>query len=171
VWFAVSPIVAAGVLSGHLLAYRLTGTRAESVHGYLDHAPQVLLILAVLASALALASGRLRAPAVWQFPAAGAGCFVVQEHVERLAHSGELPWLLTSPAFVLGVLLQLPVAIVVWMLARRLLRALPETAVRRRRLPRLPHLLLDVAAPAVFDVPPRAAAPLPGRGPPLCRRP
>ena len=166
VWLAVSPIILAGVLTGHALAYRLTGTPAESIHSYLDHSPQVVLILAFVVSVFALRSGSAGALVLWPFPVAAVASFVVQEHVERVAHSGQLPWLAASPAFVVGVLLQLPVAVVVWALARRLLTALVEPQpARRRRL--LPRLMVDLALPATFDVRTPAVAPLPGRGPPL----
>ena len=34
VWFVVSPVVAAGVLTAHWLAYRLTSTPTDPFHGY-----------------------------------------------------------------------------------------------------------------------------------------
>jgi hypothetical protein len=168
VWLAVSPIILAGVLTGHALAYRLTGTPTDAVHGYLDHAPQVVLILALVAPLLARRA-RWGAFALWPFPSAGVATFVIQEHVERVVHSGQVPWLLASPAFLVGVLLQVPVAVVVWALARRLLAVLVEALPARRRL--LPRLVLDVVLPAPFDVRAVAAAPLPGRGPPFLRTP
>ncbi len=167
-WIAVSPFIAAGVLVGHGLAYRLTGTPTDSVHEYLDHAPQVLLLLAIVGFSVTGLPGRLRIPSVWPFPLAGLATFVVQEHVERLAHTGELPWLLGSPAFVVGIVLQLPVALVVWVLARRLLAPLVEARVRR---PMLPGIVLDVWVPVTFDVRPVEVLALPGRGPPSLHRP
>lgn len=166
-WLAVSPLVAAGVLVAHLLAYRLTGTPSGSLHGYLDHAPQVLLVLAVVGLAVAGLAIRLRTPSAWPFAAAAPATFVVQEHVERLAHDGVLPWLLGSPAFMVGLLLQLPFALVVWVLARCLLSALTAPMATRRHVA---HLLLDLTRPTSHDVRPVPAAPLPGRGPPLLHR-
>lgn len=167
-WLAVSPLIAAGVLVAHVLAYRLTGTPAGPLHEYLDHVPQLLLVLAVVGFAAAGLAGRLRIPSAWPFPVAAVATYVVQEHVERLAHTGELPWLLGSPAFVVGILLQLPIALVAWALARRLLAALAEPRARRRRLPRLP---LDVAAWPTSEVQQVTATLPPARGPPLLRRP
>jgi len=166
-WLAVSPVVGAGVLAAHVLAYRLTGTSSGPLHSYLGHAPQVLVLTAIVALALAGLGSRLRAPAAWTFPAAALATFVVQEHVERLVHTGELPILLASPSFLVGLLLQVPVAIGAWALARALLRAVAELAHRRRSLPRLFHELL---LPEGVDVVPVPVRPLPGRGPPSARR-
>ena len=104
VWLVVSPVVATGVLTGHWLAYRLTATPTEPLHAYLAHAPEVLLIF----TAAGAAPRRARyVPStllpVRTFPLVGLATFVVQEHLERLAHGGGLPMLLTSPAFVVGL--------------------------------------------------------------------
>jgi hypothetical protein len=167
VWLAVSPIVAAGVLLAHALAYRLTGTPTGSLHAYLDHAPQVLLVVVLVGLLVAALASRASSLAAWPFPVAALATFAVQEHVERLAHTGELPWLLGSPVFLAGLLLQLPVALVVWAVARWLLGALAEIRVSA---PRLPRLLLPVLAPRTVDVASEPARALPGRGPPPLRR-
>lgn len=168
VWLAVSPLMAAGVLAAHALAYRLTSTQAGSVHGYLDHAPQVLLVLLVLGVALAGVAARLRVLAAWPFPLTALAAFGVQEHVEQLVHTGRWPWLLGSSAFLVGLLLQVPVALLSWWLARRLLAALVEPRELRPMLPRL--LLAPALRPVVVARAALAVAP-PGRGPPFLRRP
>ncbi|MCS7007715.1 MAG: hypothetical protein NZL88_09205, partial [Gaiellaceae bacterium] len=61
-WLVASPLVAAGILLAHAAAYRLTGTPAEPAHAYLEHAPQALLLVAVLAVALGGLGARLEAP-------------------------------------------------------------------------------------------------------------
>jgi hypothetical protein len=167
VWLAVSPLIATGVLVAHALAYRATGTATGSTHAYLDHAPQVLLVLGVLGVVLAAVATRRRTPALWAFPVAAFAAFAVQEHVEELVHSGQLPFLLDSPAFVLGLLLQVPFAAGASLLARALLGSLAEVRLRR---PRLPRAVQAIAVPAVPDVRPVAARPLPGRGPPALLR-
>lgn len=168
-WLAVSPLVAGGVLGAHALAYRLTSTPAGPAHQYLEHLPQLVVVLALLGFASAGLATRLRLPPAWAFPAAALAAFAVQEHAERLTHTGDVPWLLTTPAFVVGVLLQLPVAIVVWLLARTLLEALAAPQPRR---PPLPRFLLTLPAPAaVRRLKPPAGPPLPARGPPLLHRP
>jgi hypothetical protein len=164
VWLAVSPLIAAGVLVAHALAYRLTGTAAGPLHAYLDHSPQLLLVLAVAGLALGALAARLRSPAAWPFPVAALATFVVQEHVERIAHTGEVPWLLDARVFLVGLLLQLPVAFLVWALARRLLAELAEPGVRRRTLPRLSF---ELAVPSTPHVPSTVVYRARGRSPPL----
>jgi hypothetical protein len=166
VWLAVSPIIAAGVLLTHALAYRLTGTPTGPLHDYLDHAPQVLLVAALVGLAAGL-GGRRSSVAAWPFPVAALATLVVQEHAERLAHTGELPWLLASPVFLVALLLQVPVALVVWALARRLLWALVIEGARR---PGLPRHFLDAAAPGAHAVRGLPLLAAPARGPPLLRR-
>jgi hypothetical protein len=163
-WLIVAPVLAAGVLVAHTLAYRVTGTPADAFHSYLQHVPQILLIAALLGLGLGGAGRRLDAPRLAFFAAVALTTFVVQEHVERLVHDGTVPMLLTTPAFLVGVLLQLPVAVIAWALARYLLAAIRENAVPRPRTQRLVVLLL---APATDGGWSRGELRLPpGRGPP-----
>ena len=163
-WLAVSPLMAAGVLVAHVLAYRLTGTAPGPLHAYLEHSPQLLLVLAIAGLAFGGLAARLRIPAAWPFPVAALATFVVQEHVERFAHGGDVPWLLDSRVFLAGLFLQLPVALVAWALARRLLVVLAGSRPRRSSVPRI---LLELATPAARFVPGVATAAHRGRGPPL----
>lgn len=113
-----------GILVGHELAYALTSTSTEQVHGYLDHVPQVALVLIVLSfvgSAFVSRGARL---ALWPFPAVAVTGFVAQEHLERLQHDGSLPFLLDRPVFLVGILIQCVVAFLAWVIARLLLRVL-----------------------------------------------
>ena len=165
VWLLTLALTAAGVLGAHAVAYRLTGTGSEGVHGYLAHAPQLIAVLVTLTlGALAFTS---RAPGLraWPFPLLAVSGFAAQEHVERLLHTGELPWLLTRPVFLLGLGLQLPVALCAWLLARRLLRAVAQAGPRRVP-PQLPRWELPL--PALADVSATGAVPLAAeaRGPP-----
>jgi hypothetical protein len=166
VWLAVSPVLLVGILAAHGLAYRLTGTPAGPAHEYLEHAPLALLALASVALLTAGLGPPLRAPAAWRLAAAGLFAFAALEHAERLVHAGELSTVATSPAFVVGLLLQLPFALLAWALARTLLRALGELPARPRRLPR--HLLA-VRPAQTADVATQTGRPLPGRGPPRLR--
>jgi hypothetical protein len=163
VWLVVSPVIATGVLTAHWLAYRLTSTPTDPLHGYLQHAPQVLLLLAAAGVILAAVSARGQAPPTRAFPLVALATFVLQEHLERLVHGGGVPFLLTSPAFLLGLALQIPVALVTWALARWLLAALH--AARPRTPPRvrivLVRLVDPISALAAIDVVLRT-----GRGPP-----
>ena len=119
-WALVTPVAAAGVLAAHALAYRLTGTPSGAVHAYLDHGPQVVAVLATVALlGLALQDRSLTAASAWWFaPLAPLG-FAAQEHLEGLAHTGHLPWLLTTPSFLLGLVLQIPVALLCLLVVRR----------------------------------------------------
>jgi hypothetical protein len=116
----VTPVAAVGVLAAHALAYRLTGTPSGSAHAYLDHGPQVVAVLATVALlGLALQDRSLAPASTWWFaPLAPLG-FTAQEHAEGLAHSGHLPWLLTTPTFMLGLALQIPVALLCVLVVRR----------------------------------------------------
>lgn len=134
-WILVTPIAAAGVLVTHALAYAVTGTEPGPAHDYLAHAPQVVGLLASLGLVgLAVQERSLTRSSAWWFvPLAPAG-FACQEHVERLAHTGDLPWLLTTPAFLLGLALQFPVALVCVLVVRRVV----GTIVPARSVPRVP---------------------------------
>ncbi len=163
VWLVVSPVVAAGVLIAHALAYRLTGTPTDPLHGYLEHAPQVLLVLAVAGVILAALGARVNAPPARAFPLVAVATFVIQEHLERLVHGGGVPILVTSPAFLVGLALQIPVALVAWALARWLLAAVH--AVHRLTRTRVRTGLVRVAVPIITLDPIDVRIP-PGRGPP-----
>jgi hypothetical protein len=124
----VVPLAALGILVGHEIAYALTGTAREDLHGYLAHLPQIALILALLSLAGAPFVGRGARMALWPFPAVAVAGFVMQEHLERLEHSGSLPFLLDQPVFVVGVVVQCLIAFVAWLTARLLMRALAVQA-------------------------------------------
>jgi hypothetical protein len=159
------PLAAAGTLVAHEVAYSLLDAPSEGVHGYLEHLPLLLTVLALPALlALAVAS-RAAGPRAWPFAAAALGVFVAQEHLERLAHTGELPLVLDRPVFWVGLLLQLPFALAAWLVARALV-GVAHVLARRSRVRVL-------AQPAVLPAP-RGAEPRPStsgrsaapRGPP-----
>jgi hypothetical protein len=151
-WVLVTPVAAAGILCAHALAYRLTGTETGSVHAYLDHAPQVLAVLATIGLVgLAVQEPSLGRTPVWPFALLGPLGFACQEHVERLAHTGELPFLLTTPSFALGLVMQLPVVLVCIVVARRVAGTL--AGVRRARPPVLGDAWLPL--PRIAEARPR----------------
>jgi hypothetical protein len=162
-WLAAAPLLAAGVVVAHEVAYRLTETPAGPAHGYLEHTPQVLVAVTAVGLALAALTRSTEGPATWLFPFAGLLAFALQEHVEAILHGGQVPFVLASPAFVLGLLLQLPFALAAWLLTRALLGLLEDVSPRRARLPRA---LLARVPPVAgrLGAPPLGA--LPGRGPP-----
>jgi hypothetical protein len=144
-WSLSLPLAAAGVLVGHALAYALTGAPTGDVHAYLGHLPQVTLVLAT-AGLLGLAvqqRGGRESPA--PYAAVGILGFVGMEHLERLVHTGQLPWLLTDRTFLVGLVLQVPVAAAILALARAVLRAVRSAGTSSP--PRLSRLLLPLQAP------------------------
>jgi hypothetical protein len=167
-WLVVSPVMVAGVLVGHALAYRLTSTPTDGLHTYLGHAPQVLLVLTLCGLVLAGISGRGSAPAPRMFPLVAVSTFVVQEHIERVVHDGAVPLLLTSPSFVVGLVLQIPVALVAWALARWLLGAVGDLHVHPALRGGFDSSLVALlrVRPAVVDGPEAV-----GRAPPSLLRP
>ena len=163
VWLVVSPVVAAGVLVAHSLAYRLTGTPADPFHAYLGHAPQVLLLLAIAGIVVGALGAPRQPPPAHVFPLVALGTFVVQEHVERIVHGGGVPLLVTSPAFLVGLALQIPVALGAWAIARWLLRAARE---ERRTVSLRSRLQSDVLVLTGDHVAPIALPSASSRAPP-----
>ena len=87
-WLLVVPLGTLGVLAGHEIAYGLTRTQREALHGYLNHLPTIALLLTILALLGASFVERGRRLVLWPFPAVALGGFVGQEHLERIAHDG-----------------------------------------------------------------------------------
>ena len=140
VWLLTLALAVIGSQLAHELAYRLVtpdGARrahelAQTGHAYLVYAPAALAVCAVLV-VIAL-GGELRhllrrgtassRPSALMFAVLAPAIFVLQEHFERLLHDGAFPWdACLQPTFVVGLLLQLPVALGVYFLARLLLGA------------------------------------------------
>ncbi|HEX6725058.1 MAG TPA: hypothetical protein VF073_07410 [Gaiella sp.] len=165
VWALTTPLATAGILAAHAVAYRLTGMSSGPSHDYLEHAPQVVLVLASLGLVgLALQERSLSRRSLWWFVPLGPLGFACQEHLERLVHTGHVPWLLTSPTFVVGLLLQIPVVLFSLLVARRVAGTLARARTRRPATfggPLLPASARPTPIPRPVDVP------LPtGRGPP-----
>jgi hypothetical protein len=163
-WVLIVPFAAVSVLLGHATAYSLTGTPADTFHGYLDHAPQVIAVLALVGLVGLAYESRARSLSVIPVAATAAVGFACQEHLERLLHTGELPLLLTSPTFWLGLALQLPFAAIVWLVARRLARTLASA--ERSGPPRLAILPLTTPPARLYTPAAISAGAVPGRGPP-----
>jgi len=163
-WAIVPPLVATGVLAAHALAYALVPTPLGGAHDYLAHAPQVLLIAGVLGLFGLGGATHVARPGPAPFVVLGVVTFCVQEQLERFVHTGHVPFLLASPVFLVGLALQLPVALVVWLLARWLLAA---PGLLRPRRPRISWTLTLDAGTRPARVTVRCApGPVPGRGPP-----
>jgi hypothetical protein len=164
-WLVTLPLAAAGVLVGHALAYASTGRDPGALHAYLEHLPQVAAVLATVGLVgLAVQQGSSRR-ASWPYAIAALAGFAGMEHVEVLAHNGSLPWLLTDTTFLLGLLLQVPIALVCLAVARWLLAG--AGTARRSRPPRVSALALLLADPAPARPVPVSAPGRRGRAPPV----
>jgi hypothetical protein len=138
-WSLTLPLAVVGSQLAHGFAYRLVEPGdherahllAETGHAYLRFASAglglaaVLVLLALIYEfRLGEANGRRVRPSFWVFAALPPAMFVAQEHVERLLHDGAFPWdALFEATFAVGLALQLPFALLAWVLARLLLRA------------------------------------------------
>jgi hypothetical protein len=184
-WLVAIPLMVAGSLSAHELAYWLVtpdpGARAlalaETGHGYFEHLPLALGILAALAitglAARALQSlhVRGRGPSAWLFfilPPLG---FAVQEHLERLLHSGAFPLdAALEPTFLVGLALQLPFGLAALAIARALVAGAERLGEELARRPPVGDARpLPLSSPAAEPALPRIAALALGyaeRGPP-----
>jgi hypothetical protein len=144
-----APLLVLSLLVGHSLGYRWAvadpDARAhlleESGHDYFTYAPLVIavgftLIAAALAARIRAAArgDRMDGSPPWLFGLLPPIAFVVQEFAERLLHSGHVhPGTLAEPAVLIGLVLQLPLAVIAlglaWLLAQaadRLGHALAE---------------------------------------------
>jgi hypothetical protein len=138
-WLAAVPLMLGGSQLAHALAYRIAYPQAHvrvirllaTGHAYLSWLPLVLgigsacVLVSLAGAALDAARGRpahaLPAPAFALLPPVA---FALQELLELSLHTGTFAWhAVLAPTFVPGLLLQLPVAIVLFALARLLLRA------------------------------------------------
>lgn len=167
-WLIALPLVVAGSLTAHALAYRLIGQSAEGTaallaetgHEYLDQLPvgAVIGLITLLFGLIGVVTERrqlrrTRSTPLWVFAVLPLVGYTTQEHLERFAHTGVPPTdLLFSPLFLVGLALQVPFVVVAWLICRLLLRTvaaiqalLTGSPVLRRRTPpslltKRPHL-------------------------------
>lgn len=168
-WLLAIPFTAGSLTMGHWLTYRIAvsdpherhETLAHSGHAYLEHAPFAIALCGALALVVLARRvvGAVRGregppPLAWSFALLPPLAFAIQEHLERVVHTGELPWTsaLALP-LALGLLVQAPFALLAVVVAR----ALESLATR---------LGLALAAP-----PPRVRLSLAVRGPAREARP
>lgn len=170
-WGLTLPLVGASVLAGHALAYAATGVDVGPIHAYLGHAPQILAILGLLGLVGLAVDARSEQVGTLPFAGLGVAVFAVQEHLERFAHSGDVPLLITDRTFLLGAALQVPVGLLAVWIARRLVVTLRTLAARPSRPPLLWQLPVGIGY-LVSGVP-RQRPPVAtlGRGPPRLLRP
>jgi hypothetical protein len=147
-WLLSFPLIVAGTQVAHALAFRWVypGAHARldqllvSGHGYMVGGRAYLPILLGALGAIELVgvgwvlAGSVRrsmqrpVPA-WAFALLPVLGFVLQEFLERWLAGASLPWwIVLQPTFQLGLALQLPFALIAYLLARRLLRATEQVA-------------------------------------------
>ena len=185
VWLVLLPVLLAGCLAAHWAAYVLAApdpsARGEllphSAHSYLDGVVLLAGGGVVLALAAAVWHGLRGRRGTLSSPRLAASlppvAFALQEHAERLLVRDGLP-LATAlePTFALGLVLQVPFALLAWLLARALVGAAETLVALLSRPPRLraPFLLVG-RPPRCLGVP--RPGPLafgsPQRGPPSSR--
>jgi hypothetical protein len=143
------PLSILGSQGAHSLAYRIVETNhadrvealAKSGHDYMAYSPlglavcSVLVGIGLLSEMRLLLGGRGRRPpthpAALPFAVLAPSIFVLQEYFERLAHDGAVPWgAALESTFLVGLVLQLPLALAAYISARLLLRV-AVTLVRR----------------------------------------
>lgn len=139
-WFVVAPLVVLGSEMAHAADYWIEdpdpADRAklleETGHQYFEYAPLgaglciALLAFAFLGAVRRGVSGTRTARRLRLLPFAVLPplVFVLQEHLERLFHDGQFPWAAAlEPTFSMGLALQLPFALLAYIVARALLAA------------------------------------------------
>ena len=141
-WLVSLPLVVLGSLLAHQLAYlAVAGTHADALlaetgHGYLEQLPAggvlalICLVLGLFLAGLDRARERAgRTIPAWLIAFVPIIGFALQEHVERFAHSGSVPWSAALDAtFLVGLGLQLPFAALAFLIARALLRTVVAVA-------------------------------------------
>jgi CDP-diglyceride synthetase len=179
----------AGLIAGHVLAYRLVysdaharaDALARSGHAYFGFVPLALTVsLGVLLAGLAFQATAgfkgaprrpLTSPLIVLLPPIA---FVVQEFAERIAHTGQIPWtVVAQPSFLLGLALQLPFALAALLIAWALDSAARAVGRAFRDLP-TPEFQAFVPEPVRVVAVPRTAGLARGygeRAPPFARRP
>lgn len=182
-WSLSLGLIVAGSLAAHTLAYRIVvpdperrhHLLEESGHAYLDPAPlsslcATLVVVGFLARALGGRAAGSGAPS-WVFALLPPLAFAFQEHLERLIHNGALPHAAAlEPTFLAGLLLQFPLALAAFVVARALVAGADALGEALAPLPpRAPAVELALVVPVSAVLPRRSARGLPRvpRGPPF----
>ena len=168
-WLAAVPLMLGGSQLAHAVAYRLAYPQAHvrvvhmlaTGHSYFTQLPLVLaaagacLLLSLVVTACDAARGRTpRALPAWAFALLPPLAFALQELLELSLHTSTFAWhVVLAPTFAPGLLLQLPFALAMFVIARLLLRAAERIgrALRRpaRRSRAVPEFAAAPVAPAV----------------------
>ena len=140
-WLLTVPLMVGSLLAGHAVAYRLVDASSAG-HGYFHYVPLVgAVLLALTFCALVLEAvtvfrgeRRVSSPPL-AFALLPVAAFVIQEHLEGLLYSGTSP--LLEPAFLVGLVVQLPFGIAALLLAR-MLQSLARAVGLALALPKAP---------------------------------
>lgn len=191
-WFVALPVIVVGSQVAHGLAYwwayPIANVRdailQQSGHGYEAYAPLLLGLLAAIQLFVVLVAvadrvreqRSVRGLPPWAFlwlPVVG---FTLQEHLERLFMAGVFPWrAVEEPTFWRGLLLQIPIGLLAYAVARLLLRTVDAVAraiTEHRRNGRRVRVCPPSPAPRQSVLLPRPAAlalAAAGRAPPRPR--
>ena len=190
-WPIALPLAVLGAMAGHEAGYRVAVPDAherahlleQTGHGYLAYMPiavgtglalAVLGFAAMVAATIRPAHRRRAGPAAWLVAVLPPLVFVLQEYVERYTRHGEIEWATASqPAFLAGLAMQLPFALLAALvaaglgrLAERVARLIGAGATPR---PRMDVPLLGALAPIDLPRAPILARGYAGRAPPLLR--
>jgi hypothetical protein len=186
-WPIALPLAVIGTLAGHALGYRAAipdphareHLLASSGHGYLEYAPLIVglcsaaVFLAFLAAVVSSFLGRERARGaqIKLVAAVPPLAFVLQEFLERYAQDGQVHWgLLLSAPFALGLVAQVPFALLAAALAYALGRAAARVGAAiaaRRPRPTRGRVAGTFFSSVVLPLRPALARGYAGRGPPL----
>ncbi|MBV9836781.1 MAG: hypothetical protein JO156_01590 [Solirubrobacterales bacterium] len=189
-WLVSIPLMVVSSQGAHLLAYRWVYPSAHlrlnellgTGHSYMVGTPAYLPLLLALIGAVELVvvtwlvagsfRRSLRRPApAWTFALLPLLGFTLQELFERLLAGASFPWwIVLQPTFRVGLLLQLPFALVAYLVARLLLRVAERVGDALRRRAPAPQPLDAALRWVVSEATASPLAPLAGghasRGPP-----
>jgi len=182
-WVASLALMTVGGVVAHAAAYRLVAPEPHMHHhaaglGGLAHLRFCLALCAtvVLLALAASAFSRWRSvrsvgPPLWLFALLPPIGFAVQEHLERLLHTGAVPYTTTlETVFLVGIVLQLPFALAAYLAARALVTLAVAVAARFRAAYRPRLVSLSLTVPVSLRLPaPRGlvlSGGLGGRAPP-----
>lgn len=162
-WVASLALMTVGGVVAHAAAYRLVAPEMHGHHhgGGLAHlrfcvALCATVVLLALAASFAARLGSIRSlgPPLWLFALLPPVGFAVQEHLERLFHTGSVPYAASlETVFLVGIVLQLPFALTAYLAARALVR-LAFAVVERLRAAYRPRLVsLSLTIPVSLRLP------------------
>lgn len=142
VWLLSFPLMVAGSQVAHTLAYAFVYPNAQvrlsellfTGHGYMRYPAYLPMLLGLVFAAEVVGVGWVLAGSVrrslrrpvpaWAFALLPMIGFTLQEFLERWLSGSPFPWwMVLQPTFRVGLLLQLPFALLAYVLAKLLLRA------------------------------------------------